>query len=63
MTISEAIPYLLKNHYIRRKSWMPECDITLFGGVWCPNGFHNLFEEDLMADDWEAVTWEKQQND
>ena len=60
MTISEAIPYLLQNHYIRRKSWRPECDISILGGVWCLNGFRNLFEEDLLADDWEAIPWDSQ---
>lgn len=57
MTFPEAIPFLWQNHYIRRKSWRFECDIALFGGVWCLNGFKTLFEEDIMADDWEAIAF------
>ena len=55
MTISEAIPFLLNEHYIRRKSWRQECDIAIFGGVVTLSGFRVLFEEDIMADDWEVI--------
>jgi hypothetical protein len=55
MTISEAIPYLLKYHWIRRKSWRNECDIAIFGGVVSLSGFRTLFEEDIAADDWEVI--------
>ena len=55
MTFYEAIPFLLEKHCIRRKSWKDEDGITLFGGVWWNNGFIAIFEEDIVADNWEAI--------
>lgn len=59
MNISEAIPFLLNKHYIRRKAWRQECDIAIFGGVVNMSGFRVIFEEDLMADDWEVIPFNK----
>ena len=63
MTFEEALGHMRKGHVLARPSWIDGWTCTVVnGGLWCADGkgnYDRLHRSDIMAEDWEVVSWSK----